>query len=473
MVGRTYVFILLGMLITMGQCHAVTNFMVKLTKTQIEYGKSTSLILMSHHSTPSLRTINLSALNHNFYVSAETEINLDKQGQQWRIHLYPRQTGEITIPVLNYGENTSSAIQLTVVPAIDLKTGNTLTIDTTMSAQTAWVNQQTLITVSIQTKNKHIVLENTSPILVTGWLQPLSTYSETRLTDGQNQALEITRHSTGWIYFPTLPGTHSLDLPPIQYKSDGVITHKFYLPVQQPAVKALPLYVPANFPVGELSLHAEPSSNFYLTGRLQNIDFTLNGSGIAKHLLPRIENYLRSQADLQLYPATTRMLQTADLDGLKSQAKLQIPFKASGTGLYQLDDIHLQYFEPKSGKIRTLHYQWPTLVFISPWLLTLISIFFMVVLAYILRWLFKYLIKKFRQQKIKRQARYELLKARTPEELKNAIVLMSVATDGARNTTLQCWHKNASIDIDPLNQALYRRATYDIKKLKQPYLHLC
>ena len=470
MVVRIYVFILLCILSAMGQSYATPNFDIRLTKNKIEYGKYTNLILTSNSSTPSLRTINLSTLNDNFFVSADADINTTNNKQQWYIQLYPRHTGELTIPALYYGQNTSAAIPLKVVPATDSKTGNTLTIDSSTSVQTAWVNQQILITVSIRSKNKYIVLDKTSPILATGRLQPLPTDSDTLLSYGRDKSKLNTHHTTGWVYFPTQPGKHSLDLPAIHYKSDGVITHKFHLPIQKLLIKPMPLYVPTNFPVGSFSLQGETTSLILLTDKLQHVGLTLNAEGISKQQLPRIENYLHSQHDLQLYPATTKLTQTSDPGGLKSRAIIQIPFKASGTGIYQFADIRLQYFEPLSGKIRTLHYQWPKLFFISPWLLTLIGLFILLLLAYISWILFRYAKQYHRRQQILQQARKDLVNANTPGEIKSALMLMSLAEDGIGNTTLQCWHKNKNVDIELLSQALYRRTGYDIQALKQTYL---
>ena len=467
---RIYFFILLCVLSVFGQSYATANFDVRLTKNNIEYGKHTNLILSSNSSTPSLSTINFSVLNENFFVSAGADIITTNNRQEFHIQLYPRHTGEFTIPALNYAQHTSEAIPLMVVPAIDSKTGNTLTIASSTSVQTAWINQQVLITVSIRSKNKYIVLDKISPILATGRLLPLPTDSDVLLNVGQDPSPLTTHHTTGWAYFPTQPGRHSIELPAIQYKSDGVITHRFYLPIQNITVKPLPLYVPTNFPVGTFSLHGDTKSLILLTDKLQHIGLALIAEGISKNQLPRIENYLRSQQGLQLYPATNKLVQASNLAGITSQAKMEIPFKSNGTGIYQFADIRLQYFEPVSGKIRTLHYQWPTLFFISPWLLTLISLLVLLLLTYISSILYRYAKQYIRKYQILKQARQDIINAKTPIEIKSAIMLMSLAEDGIGNTTLQCWRRNKNVDIEPLSQALYRRSNSDIQDLKQAYL---
>ena len=467
MVRSLYLFILLLILAGPGQAFAASVFTAKLSKTTIELGKYTHLILTSTTLLPSLRSVNLSVLEDQFYVDASADINTLNQKQYWRIRLYPRRRGKLTLPALHYAQFTSAAKQVNVKPAMDAETGQSLNIESSMSAKTALVNQQVLVPLSVLTKEQHVVLETTTPALASGTLHRLKPWSVVSGDAG------LIHHNIGWAYFPTKPGAQTLPLPAVNYKRDGVITHRFYLPVQKLLVRPLPLYVPSNFPVGKLSLQVTPSSLVLLSGRLRTINVTLQAEAILLSQLPHLENYLQTTSGLQLYPASITSGQTAGPDGIKSEVHLQIPVKAAHTGLYQLKDINLQYFEPLSGKIKTLHYQWPTLFFISPWLLSMLGLLLMLLLAFGLLRLYHFARQRLYLYQCWQRARQRLLAATTPQEIKSAIMLMSRAEQGIDNTTLQRWPGLKDIDIEPLSQALYCQRHYDVQQLKKPYLQLC
>ena len=464
MVVRLIMLTLLGFLSSVSQTYASADFQVQLSKNTVEYGKSVNLIISSRTLQPSLKTIDLSVLNKDFFFSPNSELVKDKHQQQWIIRLFPRRTGKMIITALIFLESSSSIIHLNSTTAVDPNTGNILSLESSISTPTAWTNQQVLFRTTIATKNKYIVVEKDSSSLTTGQLLSLSTQKQ--------HSHNLTRHITGWAYFPSESGRQSLDLPPILYKSDGVTTHMFYLPLQQITIKPLPLYVPDNFPIGVLSITADAAPLFFLSNTLQNIKIALNAQGISKQQLPRIQNYFRSQADLQLYPPTVSLEQSSGHSGLLSHATLEIPFKASSTGIYQLEDIRLQYFEPVSGRIQTLHYHWPRMIFINPWLLAFVIILLLLAFGYSTKMLYVYLNRIYNKQMTLKIARENLFNAKTPEQMKSAIMLMSQADNGIGNTTLQCWKENKQIDIEPLSQALYRKSSYVLAELKQTYLKL-
>jgi len=464
MVVKLIMLTLLGFLSSVSQAYASVDFQVELSKSTVEYGKSVNLIISSRTLQPSLQTIDLSALKKEFFISTRKNPHTDTHRQQWNIQLYPRRTGNLIIPALTYSGNTSAIQRLTSKSAVDPDTGNTLSLESSISSRNPWVNQQVLINIIITTKNKYIVVEKATSNLATGQLLSLSTQ--------KHQASNIVQHKTGWAYFPIKSGKQLIELPPLLYKSDGVITHRFYLPLQQLTIQALPLYVPDNFPIGKLSIHAEATPLFFLSNTLQNRRITLKARGISKQQLPRIQNYFRSQAGLLLYPPTVSLKQSSDHSGLTSLASLEIPFKASSTGIYRLDDIRLQYFEPVSGRIQTLSYHWPKMFFINPWLLAFIVIFLLLAIGYYFIILFRFLKQVYIKRTALKIARHDLLNAKTPEEIKSAIILISQAENGISNTTLQRWKKNKQIDIEPLSQALYRKSSYDLAELKQAYLKL-
>ncbi len=466
MVRRGKYLLWLSLLIGLSANSTAATFNVLLVKSQVELGKYVYLMLSSDQTSPSLHSVDLRSLQGNFFVDSTADIVTRQQGQHWKLRLYPRQTGHLRVAPLTFAGIRSHYQSLDVDPAIDSVTGQQLTIETSISERTAWLRQQVLLKLSVLSRDQHVVLETSSPPLPTGELHRFETVTQATKT------VDLRRHTIGWAYFPTRIGKQTLQLPPIYYKRDGVITHRFYFPIQHLQVMPLPLYVPANFVVGRLSLQVMPYTHFLLNHRLHTINIRLHAAGVLQQGLPQLENYLHSTSALHLYPVSTNLQQTSTNTGLNSQVDIQLPIRSDSNGLSRLDDIELQYFEPGSGKLQTLRYHWSPIFFISPWLLVLGGLLILPPLVYGIMKLLFIINGYWRRYRDWHLARQQLLAATTPQEVRVAVLQMCRAEFGIGNKTLKQYSVYTGIDCEPLNRALYGRSGIDIQFLKQVYLQL-
>ncbi|MFO7602907.1 MAG: hypothetical protein R6X06_03725 [Gammaproteobacteria bacterium] len=445
---------------------AAATFTARLSNDVIEQGKFTRLLLTTQGHASPLRAINLAPLEDHFHVDSSMETIRTAAGQQWQLRLYPRQQGRLRVPALQYGATRSQELWLEVTPAVDVKSGHRFDIHADISTHSAWPGQEVIVQVVLSSKDSHVVLESRDAEFAHGQLRHLNTVSETPAGGAP------TRHTSGWVYWPTQTGAPLLELPPLRYIRDGVETHRFYLPRYALHIKPLPLYVPDNIAVGRLGVRTVSSPVFGLSQRLQQLEITLEAEGMRAAQRPRLEHYVSSQAGLEFYPATARSTEELSQTGLSSETRLQLPFRVTRTGMYQPEPVRLAYFDPHSGRLRNLEFEWPVFIFISPWLLTLLMLLGSVAVFYGVRRVWRSGVQALRRYQTRRRARRALLAATTPAEIRAALLLLSRLEDGRANTTLRRWHARRAIDIEPLNQALYGRAHYDMQILRQPYLGL-
>lgn len=466
MVKPLFLTVLMAYVLSATPCFASVQVSAQLSSNVVEMGKPVTLILSTPETMPLLSTINLNELEKNFYVDRGTTTPV--QPQQLQLHLYPRRPGKLRLPPLSYKDAHTKALVLNVSAGHDAKTNSHFKTEFLSSTTQAWIHQEVIYKFSIVTRDSHVVLQSKTPHLVHGSLHQLPVHSEPILHGDQN----LIRHTLSWSYLPTRIGTHHIELPSVRYVRDGIVTHVFYHPQQNIEIQPLPLYVPGNISVGKLSLKINDLPYFMLTGKLYHLTLELHGSGIRQGQLPQLENYLHSQSGLKLYPVSTHHSYTSTPQGLKSQSLLHLPIKADSSGFYSLNNIDLSYFEPNAGKINTLSYHWPGVIFISPSVLGLAGLLLSVFLIHYIGKLTGYIRYLYKRRKIYQQARYHLHEAKTPHQIKQAVMLINLLHDCTDNTTLQHWHYRKMVDIRPLTQALYGEANYDIELLKQPYLHI-
>ncbi|OOZ38164.1 hypothetical protein BOW52_09155 [Solemya elarraichensis gill symbiont] len=312
--------------------------------------------------------------------------------------------------------------------------------------------------------DQYLLLQTTAPVEKNGQLDLLDVKKSVA------EDASKTRYTIGWAYYPARAGEHRIEFPSIQLTSGGSKTHRFYLPVKSISVKPLPVYIPSNMPVGKLDIEMKPVPVFFITNRLEYIGAQLKTHGVLSELVPKIENNLQSQTNLQVYPAAIQMTRSDGTGRTGNLVDINVPIKAKTTGIYQLDDIEIKYFEPTSGKIETLTYQWPKMLFISTWLIVLLSVIFLLLVVYLLKYSFKYLSAKRSRSRQLKAVRNSLVSARTVQELKKGLDLLAELELGKRNASLKSWHDKNDLEYEPLGKALYNASSEDIDSIKTLYL---
>ena len=405
-----------------------TTFEATVSSDTVEYGKAVSLLLRTSLATPRLDSLDLSSLEKDFAIETREDVEHDEAtgGQRWRIRLYPRQPGKASVPVLIFQGNLSEAIPLAVTPAIDHKDKAPIRVTMQFSQTDVWLRQPVRVEMQIETAASIVALDTDTPrnsgmeiIALPLQRQPLP-------------ATKRTRHSLGWRLYPLTTGKQLLQLPPVRYQRDGVVTHRFYPPRLSLNVKPLPAYVPASMPVGKLALRvALPDARFRIRNRLDYLVLQPVGDVLPGQSLPALLRQFRSNETVKFYPARP--------ESTGSSPAWRIPFVVNRMGLINLPDLRLQYFDPDTGKLQTRHYATGRILVLSQWLVYSIYIALTIGLLLLLRTGVRKLRHRLYRYRKYRLAARTLQRARQPEEFRTALTHMAQAEGWPANLSLQRW----------------------------------
>jgi len=347
----------------------------------VELGKPLWLELRSNTLSPGLRSIELDTLRDSFYVDSTADVITDYDQQRWQLRLYAYQTGNITIPALQYAAANSEPVMLTVTDPIEPKSGLPMPLLTAYSYQpedTVWARQQVTLRYSIRT---------TSP------------YSQFRMQSATSDNMEMKSfvlpatqidsttflHELGWSIHPVKHGIVRYEIPPLHYISDGVATHTFYHAPLHLNVTPLPLYVPATMPVGRLYVHTPDAWLFSFTNSLSEWYFTVSGDGMVASSIPDLSAAWHSHRGLRSYPAVMRQTEHYTASGIQTRLDYRLPFKTTSQGLTQFEPATLSYFDPASGRIHTLTLQPPYVISIRHWVAFIVALIILILGYYLLK----------------------------------------------------------------------------------------
>ncbi|MGD9390203.1 MAG: hypothetical protein PVG18_07010, partial [Thioalkalispiraceae bacterium] len=266
------------------------DLQVILDKTVVELGKPLTLTLNSPQIKTSLEELDLGILMTDFHVE-EKAFTQAQHRQQRILRLYPRTTGQLQIPALQFSQTRTAKIDIEVTPAIDKKTGSIIDTKITVSTRSPWQKQQVLVNAEFISEAGMLVFETPTAYADHSKIYPLSLTRKPL----QKQQTKPMRHATGWAIFPQQPGQHQLELPAIRLVRDGVSTHHFYPPLITFTVQALPVYVPPSMPVGKLAIEfTQPPPTYLHPGNLENLQLKLTGHGTQPGSLPGLGEQLTS-----------------------------------------------------------------------------------------------------------------------------------------------------------------------------------
>ncbi len=473
-----YVLILLFML-PAALLNAQAHFTVSVAdnRTDIELGKPLWLDIQSDSTSPDLRSIDFSALAAQFFVDTKTDITIVNGQQHWRVRLYPYHTGTHTIPALFYSGVASTPLTVNVTDALDPKTGQPMPITTTLSvaaAQTVWVRQQITVLYTIHTQNPRSQFR--FPVPPAG-KHELTPFILSVTTDAQQNAI----HQLGWSIHSTQTGTAHIELPPLQFSSDGVTTHSFYHAPLNIDVQPLPIYVPATMPVGRLHIRNDHSWIFAATNSLAQLQVTLTGFGIPAARLPDIGASLHSATGIHTYPATVTQHERFSAQGIQSEVTYRLPFKSGTQGTHRLEPVNLDYFDPDTGRIITLHLQPLVILSLRTWLLVVLLAGLLAISYRLLKPPVLRLVQRMQRYWLYRKTLQQLRTTTTAQQLRQCIRQFAQAQGLPENVTIATWlatyQRTAPQDINALKHSLNdffynKQPTADLPSLRQRLLTL-
>ncbi len=468
MVVRLVKLILLTYLMLVATCiHAKVEFTASVSTQKVELGKAFTLTLAASGGMGQLSSIDFTELARYFHINKSANIDYDEQlkQQRWKLRLTAYKKGQQAIPSLLFNNLRSESIQINITDAIDKKTGTPIHLITQVSNKQPWVRQQVLVIFRLKTNIVRAQLRLNKSKIKNTITQALEINHELISSEESTQH----HYHTGWVVFPLTSGKTHVKLPAVELIRDGVTTHRFYHAPIDLEVKALPLYIPTTIPVGRTELSSDSSFQFFINEKLYEYKIRLTGHNMLASHLPNLNNQMSSTPSLRIYPATKTSTQRNTYRGLTSSIEYNFPVKTLKQGATRLEKIRLSYFDPETGTLKTTYHSSLGLLSVNKWLSWLLAVVLLIFLTY----LFKLILTSASQYYKKLHAYAHAIKLIkndcTPQQLRNAMALLSTAEGFSPNITFAAWFNAVPRNNQPsdclaaINELFYKKSGLEAK----------
>ncbi len=312
---------------------------------------------------------------------------------------------------------------------------------TTLSLSEAWQRQQVILSLEISTPDEFARLEVEELDLSDFEVIELP-FERANLSGSQYQyTVKI-----GWILFPLVSGRYEIELPKIYYRPNSGRKIKLKVPLQKLTVKPLPSYIPATMPIGKVAIkntvQAGKLGNVHDTQTLINWDVELITTNILPQTIPPILRQVKTSKALDVFPETLEKKITKTYQGLQNSYHYKIPIKALRSGLLDLPELSIQYFDPSDAKLKRVTSQasthWVLNRYLQWFLLGLVLVGALIALLKLFKIIQAYRIKR----RMINQVINAIEQAQSTEEIRTALHNLSQAKGWRANTTLQQLLKN-------------------------------
>jgi hypothetical protein len=306
----------------------------------------------------------------------------------------------------------------------------------TISTAQPWERQQVTIEVKVTTPDSFTSLRSESFKIPGFEVFPQPGSSEKI----QQNDIQYSTLSIGWILLPLFEGQHNIELPPIEYRQSGKTLRTYYIPRQKLNVKPLPPYIPPTMPVGKIGISsAVPSNQLLFPSEISYWDLTITGYGVSPAWMPPIMRQVKSTPDNQFFATDSQKTITLLEGRLDSQTLHHIPYKPLVSGRLNLPSIRVQYFDPDSGKIiTTTHQPQRPLVIGLAW--RVIAGALLCLLAVLVsRHLYQEYLLQRNRRRLRQAALLKINNTTTFTELREGLNHLAVAEGWPDNLTIQRW----------------------------------
>lgn len=458
-----------------------------LDKTELQIGHHINASLYGISLNDKLVNVDLSDLEEAFGIKIiETTEDIEddrwpgKQVQLLKFKLFPRKTGNHIISNISFEGSKVRQKNISVQQGFNkLQNGQVkISRNTQVTPASPWEREQVLVEVEVITTDHYASLHYET-LNIPGF-DVFNTQEKRRRIE--TNGIEYTAIKVAWALFPLIPGKRYIDIPSIEYYTSGKKTRSYYFPKQELNVTPLPVYIPPTMPVGKVSISSQLETNSLLyPDTLYYWDIRLAGYKVSPNWMTTIIPRTKENGDVYFFQRTSTQETLFEKDSLNTIASHTIPFKPLSNGNLSLPNIHVQYFDPDSGKIVTashkpgsilaLSFSWrATILLLGVCLLFLASIYCYQKLSIYIE----------RRQHYK-SAKTQIKNATSFVELRNALQSISIAEDWPVNMTTKKWAltwktKSAEDDViealtEKLNQSCYgKKSSSDLAKLKAEFL---
>jgi hypothetical protein len=425
-----------------------------------------------------LENIDLSPLEADFAIHKTGSVARDSRMHSYvrQLQLYPRRSGHVNVPSLGHGIHATQAIAIDVAPATDRQDRAPITVHTRISEKSLWLKQGFYVRVDVET-NSEIVDIETPPFEASG-------FKSFVLPPESNTVSGRTIHRLGWAIFPLEAGSQRLRLPPLMFKRDGVVTHRFFLPAYAIEVKSLPSYIPVTIPVGRVNVMVPPRKLIPTTsGELSYLAFRIEAEGMPAQFADFISQQLTSSETTALYPAELQTEIGFKAGVAVTRLDYRVPFVATGFGSSQLPTMRVQVFDPASGTLVTQQHALGTIMSVPRWLQVLLTVMVALVVFYFSVRALHVLRAYWRKFRIYREATRKIRNADNAQDIRQALIAIARAEAWPANITVDNWARqwtrrfftsdNLVQCLNQLQALLYGKAKTSVAPIQVELLSVC
>jgi len=449
---------------------------------ELEQGRTVRVVLGLDRPRPSLEGLDLSPWSPWLVVERRGGRQLGRDGAQTMVvWLTPRVTGQLQLPPLSLGGQqgtVQSAVQdVHIAPARDPKGGAVITPRFPALPKRAWLRQQLIYAVSLDSRQASLRLE-AEPAERDGFLLlPIPPQSEV-IGEGSGR---VYRHTSGWLLFPTRPGTREVKLPALRTLRDGVSRHRFYPPTLSLEVQPLPAYLPPGVAVGRIELQGTARPwRWRRSGELQSRRFAVVSHGVPAAWWRPPEVEAAEPAAVRLFESPPRLVQHIDASGLTVRYEYRQALSLQSWGWHALQGRSRLYgFDPASGKLQALDLRIPLPLSLTLWQQVLLGLMLLSLLWWAGRWGGRHARAIHRRLFAYRAALRCLVGPIEVSSLRRVLGMVAVAEGWQANLALGRWgerwrraHPVLPLDdwLAALEAALYGRQPADVPDMADALL---
>ncbi|MCK5726619.1 MAG: BatD family protein [Thiotrichaceae bacterium] len=241
-----------------------------------------------------------------------------------------------------------------------------------------------------------------------------------------------------WVVFPFVDGKKTLYLPRIRYHPNRGSLKTLSLSNPMIDIKKLPLYVPATMPVGKITLsHSWQEGRLVTANHLFHWPVVVLGHGVAEQSLPKLSRQIHSDEYSEVFPAKIELSTAYDEEGGLVHRQISIiPMKALEHGFLNLPTLHVQFFNPKEGKLQFARLEPPWAMVLSQFSQGFIAICLLIFTVLALYWLIR-MTKKILTHYFHHQEALALISsANNYQRLRIAFVKLARVKGWSHNLTL-------------------------------------
>jgi len=358
---------------------ATDSLYIEVDREKVQLGKAINARIIARDLPDDISGLDISPLHNVFGVvineSSTTTGDNGSTIQQLNVSLYPRNLGSTHIPGLTLSGATSRPVKITTTHA--RAPGAKISFSAMPNAFKGWQRQQHIVSARVVTPDKFASL-SIDDIELPGIVS--ATLPVHRSVDEKGNIVLV----SGWILSSYKPGDINLLLPAVNYHLHGKVQRKFYPAPVRLSSQPLPSYIPPNMPVGLLgvsSITDKPGALFVTP----EFNWTIRITGIDSRLgsTPSVENQLQQVSSPLFGPASYKniALRTHNLND--STLQITVPVSMPGIGYYTLPALNIRYFEPHSGRLRTVSHQPDPVLVLNRWLIAGAGIILFVALLFV------------------------------------------------------------------------------------------